>query len=308
MQPIISGKDYLSLPRSPETWLVDPLIPAGGSALLYGDPKVGKSYAALQLAMSIQTGSEWLGFPVRTNGKVVYIQLDTPRSLWALRLDLLTKAGYPVETVLFADRETLDSYPFNILNPVHANTLKMALSTINPVAVIIDTLRESCSGADENDATAMQSVVAALTDAVSPAALILVAHPKKPSGEQPPELVHAARGSGYLTGRMDAILRFTKKTIYYTGRAIEEGSIRLERTEEGLWAPSMVDIDRHIYNVQNDPTLTSTVARAKALSQLINRSEESCRSLLRRAGHQGRVVKEVTTPHMEPKSNKTNEL
>lgn len=285
MQKILSGSDYLSLPRAPKTWLVEPLIPAGGHALLYGDPKVGKSYAALQLAFAIQTGASWLGFPIRTNGNVAYIQLDTPRSLWALRLETLAKDGYPVETVSFADRETLECYPFNILDTHHADVLKTALQTINPVAVIIDTLRESCTGSEENDSTAMQQVLAALTDVVSPAALIIVSHSRKSGGEDGPNLINDNRGSGYIPGRVDAIIRFTPRTIYYTGRAIEAGSIRLSREENGLWTPDNAEVERHIEAVLLDPAYPSLNAKAEALSRLVGKSKEACRSMLRRVGH-----------------------
>lgn len=280
---IVSGSEYLALPRAPETWLIEPLIPAGGSVLLYGDPKVGKSYAALQLALAIEGGTEWFGFPVRTNGKVVYVQLDTPRSLWAQRLETLKKDGLPVETLTFGDRETLDCFPFDILNQEHYDLLRSELQQISPapVAVIIDTLRESHSG-DEDKSTSMQPVIAALQSVVAPAALIVIAHSRKTIGDQAPDLINDNRGSSYVAGRMDCIIRFSRHTVYYTGRAVEEGSIRLERTENGLWVPANDDRDKLILAIINDPNLTSTSARAKALSERIGKSEEACRSLIRR--------------------------
>ena len=252
--------------------------------LLYGDPKVGKSYAALQLTFSLEAGKEWLGFPVRTNGRVVYVQLDTPRSLWAERLDILGKDGYPVDSLSLADRETLDCYPFNILDPLHADTLQQAIREVNPVAVVVDTLRESCTGANENESTDMQRVLAALTSAVAPAALIIISHSRKAGGEQGPDLINDNRGSGYIPGRADCVVRFTHKTIYYTGRAIEAGSMRLQRTETGLWVPDNAEIERAVEMILLDPDLTSMRARAKALSERIGKSEEACRSILRRGG------------------------
>ena len=281
---IVSGADYLTLPRAPETWLVEPLIPAGGTCLLFGDPKVGKSYAALQLTFALEAGSEWLGFPVRTNGRVVYVQLDTPRSLWAKRLDTLKKDGYPVETLSLADRETLDCYPFNILDPLHADTLQQALKEVNPIAVVVDTLRESCTGADKNDSTAMQNVLANLTKVVSPAALIIISHSRKQNGEQGPDLINDTRGSSYMPGRADAIIRFTHKTVYYTGRAIEAGSMRLQRMDNGLWVPDSAEIDKAVEMILLDPSLTTLRARARALAERVGKGEEACRSFLRRVG------------------------
>jgi RecA-family ATPase len=204
MPKIVSGQDYLKLPSSPATWLVEPLLPSSGAMLLYGDAKVGKSFAALQLANAIQSGQSWLGFPTR-KGNVVYIQLDTPR---------------------MADRETLDAWPFDILDPEHLITLRDELQALKPDFVIIDTLRESHS-ADENDSTEMQEAIAALVAATKPAALCLISHARKPSQESDYSLMADNRGSNYVVGRMDAIVRFTSKSARVSGRSIEEHSISL---------------------------------------------------------------------------------
>lgn len=280
---IVSGSDYLQLPRAPETWLIEPLIPAGGSVLLYGDPKVGKSYAALQLSLALESGREWFGFPVQTNGKVVYVQLDTPRSLWSQRLDTLKKDGLPVDSLSFADRETLDCFPFDILNPEHYALLRGELQQLSPtpIAVIIDTLRESHSG-DEDKSTAMQAVIAALQAAVAPAALILIAHSRKTLGDQAPDLINDNRGSGYVAGRMDCIIRFSRHSVYWTGRAVEEGSMRLQREENGLWIPETAEVDHLIALLMDDPALPRLADKARALSERIGKSEEACRSLIRR--------------------------
>src|SRR5688572_32876186 len=114
MPAIVTGLEYLKLPRAKETWLVDPILPTSGALLLYGDPKVGKSFAALQLAAALASPSveESFGFPVKTHGPVVYVQLDTPRSLWAERLEEVRESGVNTDSIHFADRETLDCFPF----------------------------------------------------------------------------------------------------------------------------------------------------------------------------------------------------
>jgi RecA-family ATPase len=281
MSVVVSGSEYLSLPRSAETWLVRPLVPAGGSVLLYGDPKVGKSFAAIQLAMAIQQGGEWFGFPVEKSGPVVYVQLDTPRSLWAERIENLRTDGLPTDSLLLVDRETLDVFPFDILDPTHATLLNLALREVDPVAVIIDTIRESHSGV-EDDSTTMRNVVSSLVAATQPAALILVSHARKPSYDSPGDLINDNRGSGYVSGRMDSIIRFSKRTVHYTGRAIEEGSLRIRRTDNGLWEADNADVDAQIKAVLADPSFTSVKQRAGELALRIGRGEEACRSLLRR--------------------------
>ena len=257
------------------------MIPTSGACLLYGDPKVGKSFAAIQLALSIQEGREWLGFPTRARGPVVYVQLDTPRSLWASRLANIRITEPGVDRLLCADRETLDTFPFDILRPDHADLLTVSLREIQPVAVIIDTIRESHSG-DENDSTTMRNVVSSLVAVTHPAALIVVAHSRKSIGDQGADLIGDNRGSNYVVGRMDSIIRFSRRTAHYTGRAIEEGSIRIHREDNGLWTPDNDEIESHIIAVMNDPSLPTVRARAMELAVRTGKSEEAARSILRR--------------------------
>lgn len=279
---ILPAEDYLALPREKESWLLRHLIPVGGTMILYGDPKVGKSYAAIQLALALAgASSEWLGFPVVQTGPVVYVQLDTPRSLWAERLEALRDEGLPVEKLHLADRETLDAWPFDILHSDHEYLLRSALAGLNPKAVIIDTLKES-NTADENSNTEMTNAINKLIAATQPAALILVAHSRKPT-EHGPDLQSDSRGAGAIIGKMDSICRLSKKGLYYVGRAIEEGSVKLIRSDNGLWEPdSTEELDALIESILLDPTLTTRRAQARALATKIGKSEEAARSLLRR--------------------------
>lgn len=285
--PILTGADYLKLPREPETWLVEGILPVSGSLLLFGDPKAGKSFAALQLACCVTSGVEWLGFSCPQPRKVAYVQLDTPRGIWADRVQSLAEAGHPVEAVHFADRETLGTHPFDILNPEHFKLLQNSLAELKPGAVIIDTLRESHSG-DENDSTAMQSVIAHLEAAVKPAALVLVSHARKSNPEQPFSLLNDNRGSNYIVGRMDGICRFWSNKdgsggIAVTSRTTEEHSIKLDRQPEGTWMvkdDSSVEIARLI--VEQNPGVAVRELARTLHNTLPDKSEVAWRAWLRR--------------------------
>jgi RecA-family ATPase len=278
---IVSALEYLALPSSPATWLIDPLLPSGGAMLMYGDPKVGKSFAALQLVEAVTTGTEWLGFKTR-KGKVVYLQLDTPRNVWQDRINTLylknaiTDLSFPC-----ADRESMNTWPFDILNPEHLISLRDELKRLGPDLVIIDTLRESHS-ADENDSTEMQAAIAALVAATQPAAMCLISHARKPGQDDNFSLMNDNRGSSYVVGRMDAIVRFTPKSVRVSGRSIEEHSMELERQDSGFWLPIHAEQDLAILSTLLDPAHASLREAAKSLALRIHKSESSCRGMLRR--------------------------
>jgi len=273
------GTEYLSLPRDAETFIVAPLLPTGGHLLLYGDPKVGKSFAALQLAAAIDSGHEWLGFPIKVNGKVAYVQLDTPRGVWAERLDKLRASGVNIEPIYFADRESLKAWPFDIFNPEHFRLLRSELDRVQPLVVIIDTLKET-NQLEENGNTEGQKVIAALTAVTKPAALILVHHGRKPSADGPPELTMGARGASYLTGKMDAIVHFRERSLAYVGRSIEEGTLRLERADNGFWETHQDEAEAAISAAMAEGG--SVRAQARRLAEKTGQKESSCRSAIRR--------------------------
>ena len=284
----VGVQDYLRLPREKEAWLIKPLIPVGGAALLFSPPKTGKSAVALQLAHAISTGQkEWMGFPVLTHGRVLYLQQDTPRSTWTMRLEAFQKNGFTFNSDLMkmSDRDSLAYYPFDILQPQHMDYLAHVVRAQQPVrAVFIDTLRKIHTG-NENDSTVMSNVVSNLIKAVNPAALILISHDRKPSPDVEKDIMSDHRGSTSVVGEMDGIIRLTKSRMYYAGRSIEEGSIKLVRRDSQdalIWDYDREEYRDAIISVLDNQELSSMRAKARELSKMINKSEEAAMSILRR--------------------------
>ena len=281
---------YLSLPSAPEAWIVQDLLPAGGWLNIYGPPKEGKSFAALQLALDIGGGSsDWLGFPIHTHGPVLYLQLDTPRSLWRQRLiDIQTSSGLTCEGVHFADKESVP-YPFDICNTAHGHPQWLAnhVKAINPLVVVIDTLRELHSG-DENDSMQMQRVISTLDSSIRPAACILISHSRKENMALPATdrdaVMDDNRGSGYVAGRMDAVVKINRKKLTYQGRTVDKHILKLKRTAGHLWILDPGEDDANIRAVLAMAELTSLRQKAEVLSERTGRTVEACRSILRRRG------------------------
>lgn len=283
-----SCDDYLALPRDPYVWLIDRLVPAGGALNLLGDSKVGKSFAALQLAASLAggVGEDWLGFCVVETGPVLYVQLDTPRSLWMERLEKIRDAGTDLSNIYMADRESLDTWPFNIMDPSHASRLRAEIDRIKPVAVILDTLRE-LHAMRENESDDMKIMLSTLVNATKPAALILVSHTRKPNPERTDPITVAGRGSNYIASRMDALVQFSKHELSYTGRALESGKRHIERMENGLWRVGVSDWDLFLHGVLTNAGLTSVQQKAKELARLSGKKFDACKKAIYREIKEG---------------------
>ncbi len=89
-----SGPELLAEEFPPLRWIVPDLIPAGLS-LLVGAPKVGKSWAALDVALAVAAGGKALGGIAVEAGGVLYLALeDGPRRV-ADRMRLLLGSDGP---------------------------------------------------------------------------------------------------------------------------------------------------------------------------------------------------------------------
>jgi hypothetical protein len=278
--------EYLNLPRDRETWLLKPLVPISGTCLIYAPPKVGKSSACIQLAEALSQGGNWMGFPVGKVGRVLYLQLDTPRSTWALRFEDGRKYGLKFDDgrVFLADRETLGLHPFDILQPKHFLRFNELVKGLDPIAVIVDTLRKAHTG-EENSSTVMSNVINNLVGATYPAALILVSHSRKPSPDQDKDVLADARGSNSIVADMDAVVRMTKRRLYYTGRTIEEGHIKISaKAFDNLlvWEVESDEEDQALMGVLANPELQSIRAKADVYAPIVKISLEAAKSRIRR--------------------------
>jgi hypothetical protein len=228
----VSGIDYINLPHT-ENWLVEPILPVAGLVNFYGKPKSRKTIAALGLAQAIASGAEeWNGFPIRSHGPVAYLQIDTPRGETQSRVRRLHDHGYDISNIFFADMN-IAPYPFNILLPQHQSWLRLQLERIRPVLIVIDTVREAHDG-DENNSTDMKRVINFLVSIARPAAILLISHSRKDnalSALSDGDLMDDARGSSYMSGRMDTIVKFTtgkeKTHMTYKGRSVEQTRLAL---------------------------------------------------------------------------------
>ncbi len=232
MSQFVNGPNYLALPRNSQKWLIQDLIPTGGLANLYGRPKTHKSFVALHMAAAISNPQidAWQGFAVKQHGRVVYLQIDTPRTAWGERMVNLSERtaenGGPVDfsEVYFADMQMVPTFPGSCLDPDQLKWLADELLRLQPILVIIDTLREA-HNADENDSTAMRNVIGQLVSTLLPLAskpgMLLLSHAKKVSAFAKAggdDLMDDARGSSYVVGRMDNVIGLTEARMTWKGR------------------------------------------------------------------------------------------
>jgi len=280
-----SVSEYLTLKSEDESAIVSNLLPHSGALNIFGAPKAGKSYLALQLANAIGDPSidNFLGFPIKAHGEVLYIQVDTPRNLWIDRVMALKARGQSFESVYFTDRQDCPEVTFDVNHPTHYAWLEGECKARPYLACIVDTLRETFDG-DENDSNQMKRVVARLVKATAPAALILVSHSRKLGKDQPSGITQNQRGSSYVAGRMDALVEVDTGKLLANSRTLGETMIAVtQSTESGLFSLDEPHILVARQVVDSNPGLSGR-EQAKLLQERLGGAKgiEACRSLLRR--------------------------
>lgn len=293
----VQGRNYLALPRDPQPWVIEKVIPVGGLVNIMGKPKLGKSYMGLGLACAVSDPkqTEWLGYKVVKHGPVVYIQIDTPRSFWADRLDSITQHGYDIDNIHFVD-SLLAPYPFNVMEQKVIDQIKDLVVKTKPVLLIFDTLRE-IHEYDENDSTAMKKVLTNVVYSVrgTNTTVVFISHTRKEQnifkggGKPQDDLMNDGRGTSYIPGRMDVMMKLTEKQLLMKGRGLVATTLRIEQDKNC----GMIVLDRereerkqHIKAVLAIPGLTKA-EQAKMLADMDGISLAAAKARLHRHKENG---------------------
>jgi hypothetical protein len=183
------------------SWLVRNYVETDSLALMFGDPGCGKSFAAIDLACCIATGTPWHGNKT-TAGAVFYIAgegqngLSRRFSAWSIH------AGIPLcGAPLFVSSRPARLYDASAAVEVSETVQQIATDCgQSPSLIIIDTLARNFGGADENSAQDMGAFIANLDEHLRARfrACVLIVHHSGHADKR------RARGSTALKGALDA--------------------------------------------------------------------------------------------------------
>ena len=228
----IDGETLMSQPLTPLNFVVDTLL-SQGLHILAGSPKVGKSWLALWLAVTVAKGEAVWGMGVK-QGTTLYLCLEDS----TLR----------IQNRLF---EITEDAPANVHFTTNSDTLGKGLEEQlcaflsehpDTVLVIIDTL-QMIRGAGYDNTYANDyrdlSVLKRIADAHG-IAILLVHHLRKMNDDDPMNMISGTTG---LSGATDSnfVLRKSQRrentaTLYCTGRDIPYRELALEFDgEDHVW-------------------------------------------------------------------------
>ncbi|SFQ30955.1 RecA-family ATPase [Roseivivax halotolerans] len=171
-------------------WLVPDMIPRGTVTLLGGDGGTGKSLLALQLAVAVVLGQNWLERSA-ASGNAVYLSAEDDRAELHRRLDKITHAAGSSLSALdklslcsLAGKDALLATGPDKMGRLNTSPLFRAVQRAalreKPSLIVLDTLADLFPGNENDRAQARQFIgmlrgLAMATDS----AVLLLAHPSQ---------------------------------------------------------------------------------------------------------------------------------
>ncbi len=155
------------------TYIIDPILPAGGMLCIHGKGGSGKTQIMFSMIKSIVQGTDFLGkWPTR-KGKVIYFQFDMPHPLYSDRWKMALEGLDPDGMI-----HTVPWRGINILDDAVRDEIKSMIDDVKPSLIVCDTLRK-CHHLDENDNAVPSIVYGAWKEIIGGAAAGFIHHDKK---------------------------------------------------------------------------------------------------------------------------------
>lgn len=158
---LVPAPQFLATVSADVDWLVDGVIQRGSNGFFCALPKVGKSWAAVDLALSLALGMPWIGFAVPSAVKTALITREDNPALtkWRMRhlLEGKGRTMADIEGRLYVNSRE-QSEEFRLDKPELLAGMIAGLKELKPEFLILDVFNVlHC--ADENDNTEMRAVL-----------------------------------------------------------------------------------------------------------------------------------------------------
>ena len=226
----IDGESLMSLPLTPLNFVVDTLL-SQGLHILAGSPKVGKSWLALWLAVTVAKGEPVWNMTTR-QGTTLYLCLEDSvlriqNRLFEITEDAPDSVHFCTECALIG--QGLEEQ-VEVFLTAHPDTMLVIIDTLQMIRPIHDATYAN----DYRDL----SVLKRLADKHG-IAILLIHHLRKEKAE---DVFHRISGTTAISGAVDSSFTLVeekrgsgKAKLSCIGRDIEYRELTLERNGENVW-------------------------------------------------------------------------
>ena len=227
----IDGETLMSQPLTPLNFVVDTLL-SQGLHILAGSPKVGKSWLALWLAVTVAKGDPVWGMGVK-QGTTLYLCLEDSTLRIQNRLFEITEDA-PASVHFTTNSDTLGKGLEEQLRAFLSEHPDTVLVIIDTLQMIRGTGYDNTYANDYRDL----SVLKRIADAHG-IAILLIHHLRKEKAE---DVFHRISGTTAISGAVDSSFTLVEERrgssrakLTCIGRDIEYRELELERNSDNVW-------------------------------------------------------------------------
>ena len=211
--------DVLSEPDRQEDWVVDNLLMVGGTSIIVGAPKIGKTTLVRQLEKSILRGTPFLGRKC-IQGSIVHYSFDEKAKT--------AKRHY--RTLGLTDKDPLYLHFGGVGNESHISELEEDLMKLKPVIAVVDTLFDMADVEDVNSYIPIKkklTIFSTLAEKVG-THILFIHHQNKPNQNYGSGSGNSVLGSQAIFGSVDCCMIFERvkdsplRKLSVEGRGIED--------------------------------------------------------------------------------------
>uniref|UniRef100_A0A6M3J3Y8 Putative ATPase domain containing protein n=1 Tax=viral metagenome TaxID=1070528 RepID=A0A6M3J3Y8_9ZZZZ len=190
-----SAESFIRLPLSQVPFFLGGWLPRQGKMEIYGQPKSGKSFLALQLARCIGVGEDFVGMPTN-KAKVLYLQFELGARVLQERMQ---NTGRDYSNVYVGT-----TFSMKLDTPMGQGMLIEALAATEPKVLILDPFYKILQG-DENESQDVQVVIDFLDSMIDQfeCSVVIMHHPGK-------DLSKGGRGSSVLGDWVDSYIEMRR--------------------------------------------------------------------------------------------------
>jgi 5S rRNA maturation endonuclease (ribonuclease M5) len=210
---VLDLADALEREDEPIPWTIEGWLAHPERIILGAEPKTGKSLLALDLALALAAGTQWLGFPAHGGPRrVLYVDEENGEHLVRRRVRKLAAGrGLSAADVRDVPLRYLSRNALNLDVDERLQALFGFVRDFRPDLVVLDSLVRF-HRRDENSAGEMAAFTGDALDPLTQhfgASVLGLHHLRKPSGQANGngggDLLHRLRGSGDLAAWPDAV-------------------------------------------------------------------------------------------------------
>ena len=188
-QYILSASELAALAIPTRSFIIYPIFVEGGLFMVYAERGLGKTWFALQVSLDVAQGESFFGFEVLRARYVLFV--DGEMSMGELQQRLVMLGGDMAEHLLLLPSERLfrEDRPLNINSEEDQQRILEVIAQLEsegrrPDLMVFDNLSSLSGGIDENDNSALDSLLRWLVGIKHRGIAVLLVHHAGKSGAQ----------------------------------------------------------------------------------------------------------------------------